>query len=168
MSVSTLDRDLQHLTAAMDTPWPCAVDETFILSHIGCTKYTQKAADHVTPLIERNIDSRKGLLARTTVNIVLIWLLWKWLMLLLFFLSASLIVDIAVSTMVSGDDGYEGAMRAVRLIELHLIRLIMAVLIEFLSNVRTTLMACTCPSTVQSFSHFASRWEARTSVLAAR
>jgi hypothetical protein len=152
----------------MDTPWSCAVDETFALSHIGCTKYTQKAADQVTLPMERNIDSRKGLLARTTVNIVLIWLLWKWLMLLLFFLSASLIVDIAVSTMVSGDDGYEGAMRAVRLIELHLIRLIMAVLIEFLSNVRTTLMACTWPPTVQSFSHFASRWEARTSVLAAR
>jgi hypothetical protein len=168
MSVGTLDRDLQHLTAAMDTPWSCAVDETLTLSHIGCTKYTQKAADQVTLPIERNIDSRKGLLARTTVNIVLIWLLWKGLMLLLFFWSALLIVDIAVSTMVSGNDGYDGAMRAVRLIQLHLIRLIMAVLIEFLSNVRTTLMACTCPSTVQSFSHFASRWEARTSVLAAR
>jgi hypothetical protein len=149
----------------MDTPWSCAVDETFALSHIGCTKYTQKAGDHVTLPTERNIDSRKGLLARTIVNI---WLLWKGLMLLLFFLSASLIVDIAVSTMVSGDDGYEGAMRAVRLVELHLIRLIMAVLIEIWSNVRTTLMACTWPPTVQSFSHFASRWEARTSVLAAR
>jgi hypothetical protein len=152
----------------MDTPWSCAVDETFALSHIGCTKYTQKAGDHVTFPTERNIDSRKGLLARTIVSIILIWLLWKGLMLLLFFLSASLIVDIAVSTMVSGDDGYEGAMRAVRLVELHLIRLIMAVLIEIWSNVRTTLMACTWPPTVQSFSHFASRWEARTSVLAAR
>jgi hypothetical protein len=152
----------------MDTPWSCAVDETLTLSHIGCTKYTQKAGDHVTFPTERNIDSRKGLLARTIVSIILIWLLWKGLMLLLFFLSASLIVDIAVSTMVSGDDGYEGAMRAVRLVELHLIRLIMAVLIEIWSNVRTTLMACTWPPTVQSFSHFASRWEARTSVLAAR
>lgn len=65
-------------------------------------------------------------------------------MVLFSFLFASLIVDIAVSTVVSGNDGYEGAMiRAVRVIELHLIRLIMTILFEIWSNIRTTLMACT-------------------------
>jgi len=65
-------------------------------------------------------------------------------MLLFCFLFASLIVDIAVSTVVSENDGYEGAMmRAVRVIELHLVRLIVTILIEIWSNVSTIWMACT-------------------------
>lgn len=168
MSVETLDHGLQHLPATKDTPWSCAVCETFTLSHIGCKKYGQKAADHVTRPTERNNYSRKGLLAQITLNIILIWLLWKGLMLLFFLLSASLVVDIAVSTMVSGDDGYEGVTRAVKLIQLHLIRLIMAVFIEIWSNARTAFMACTWPPTVQSLLHLASRWDARTSAIASR
>lgn len=77
-------------------------------------------------------------------------------MLLLFFLSASLISDIAVSILVSADGGYESAMRVVRLIELHLIRLIMAILIELGSIVRATLMACVWSRTMRSLLHSAS------------
>ena len=169
MCLETLDLDFEHLTAAMDTSWSCAVYETSTPSHIGCTKYGQKATDHMTLVTERNIDSQGASLARATVNIVLIWLRWKGLMLLLFFLSASFIVDIAVSTVVSRDDGYVSPlMRAVRLIEVHSIRLIMAILIEIWSNVGTTLMACIRYRMVQSVLHSASRLEVRMCMLEAR
>jgi hypothetical protein len=154
--LATLDSDSQHLTAGMDDWWSCAVYEIFTPSHNGCNEYGHKATDHVTLLTERNIDSQGNFLARATVNIVLICLLWKGLMLLLFFLSASLISDIAVSILVSADGGYESAMRVVRLIELHLIRLIMAILIELGSIVRATLMACVWSRTMRSLLHSAS------------
>jgi hypothetical protein len=167
--LETLHPDFQHLTDAMDTLWSSAVYETSTPSLIRCTKYGQRATDYVTLITERNMNSQRGSLARATLNVILIWLLWKGLMLLLFLLSVSLIVDIAVSTVVSEDDGYEGAtMRAVRVIELHLIRLIMTILTEIWSNVKATLMACTWSRTVQNVFHSASRLEVRMSVLEAR
>lgn len=144
MCLETLDPDCQHPAATMDTLWSYAVYETCTPSRIGCTRYAQQDTDTVTPLTKRNVDSQGAFLARATVNIVLMWLLWKGLMLLFCFLFASLIVDIAVSTVVSENDGYEGAMmRAVRVIELHLVRLIVTILIEIWSNVSTIWMACT-------------------------
>lgn len=64
-------------------------------------------------------------------------------MLLLFLFTTSLIADIIVSTMIPGEDVYEGIMRAVRLAQLHLIWLIMAILGEIWRMSRPPLMACT-------------------------
>jgi hypothetical protein len=77
------------------------------------------------------------------MNVILIWLFWKGIMLLLFLLTTSLVVDIAASTVVAEGNGYEGITRAARLAELHIIWLIMAILAECWRIVSTTLMACT-------------------------
>lgn len=119
------------------------VSDTFMSTRTTRMRYRQRVKDYLTLSTERNIGTERAFLARATMNIILLWLFWKGIMLLLFLFTTSLIADIVVSTVVSEKDGYEGITRAVRLAQLHLIWLIMAILAEFWGMVRTTLMACT-------------------------
>ena len=106
-------------------------------------RYRQRVKGYLRLSTERDIGTERAFLARVTMNIILLWLFWKGIMLLLFLFTTSLIADIIVSTTVSEEDGYEGIMRAVRLAQLHLIWLIIAILGEVWGMVRTPLMACT-------------------------
>lgn len=105
-------------------------------------RYRQGVKDYLGLSTERNIGTEKPFLARATMNIILLWLFWKGLMLLLFLFTTSIIADIVVSTVVSGEDGFEAFTRGVRLAQFHLIWLIMAILGELWGMVRTSLMAC--------------------------
>lgn len=143
MGVGAHDHDISHPTAQLTTKCSRGVYDTFIFTHFTRMRFRQRIQDHLTLSTKRDIATHKAFLIRATINVILIWLFWKGIMLLLFLLTTSLIVDIAASTVVSEGNGYEGITRAVRLAELHLIRLIMAILAEFWGIVCTTLMACT-------------------------
>lgn len=105
-------------------------------------RYKRRVKDYLRLSTERNIGTGKTFLARATINIIVLWLFWKGVMLLLFLFTTSIIADIVVSTVISEEGGYEGITRAVRLAQLHLIWLIMAILGEIWGMVRTPLMAC--------------------------
>ena len=116
-------------------------------------KYGQGATDYARFPTELDTDSQRTFLTQATVNFILIWLLWKGLMLLLFFFSMLLIVDIAVNTVAPKDGSCERFIRAVRLAELYLIRLIMTILTEIVNNIRLILMSFTCSPKVQNLLH---------------
>ena len=143
MDGGTQDHDTSHLIAEMTTLLSREVYDTFMSTRTTRMRYRQGVKDYLRLSTERNISTERAFLARATINIILLWLFWKGIMLLLFLFTMSLIADIIVSTVVSGEDGYEGITGAVRLAQLHLIWLIMAILAEFWRMVRTALMACT-------------------------
>lgn len=143
MGFGAHDHNISHPTAQMTTKRSRGVYDTFMSTHITRMRCRQRIQDHLTLLTKRDIATQKAFLTRATMNVILIWLFWEGIMLLLFLLTTSLIVDIAASTVVSEGDGYEAITRAVRLAELHLIWLIMAILAEIWGIVCTTLMACT-------------------------
>ena len=143
MGGGTHDHDTSHLIAEMTTLSSREVYNTLMSTRTTHMRYRQRVKDYLRLSTERNIGTERAFLARATMNIILLWLFWKGIMLLLFLFTTSLIADIIVSTTVSEGDGYEGIMRAVRLAQLHLIWLIMAILGEIWGMVRTPLVACT-------------------------
>ena len=143
MDGGTHEHDTSHLIAGMTTLSSREVYSTFMSTQTTYMRYRQRVKGFLRLSTERDIGTERAFLARATMNIILLGLFWKGIMLLLFLFTTSLIADIIVSTTVSEEDGYEGIMRAVRLAQLHLIWLIMAILGEIWGMVRTLLMACT-------------------------
>lgn len=153
MRIGTFHPDFQHRIAGVGIPWSCVVYDTVTTPHNERMKYGQRATDYARSPTELDTGSQRTFLTQATVNFILIWLLWKGLMLLLFFFSMLLIVDIAVNTVAPKDDSCKRLIRAVRLAELYLIRLIMAILTEIVNNIRLLLMSCTCSPKVQDLLH---------------
>lgn len=136
------DHDTSHLIAKMTTSSSREVYNAFMSTRTTRLRHRQGVKDSLRLSTERIIGTERTLLAQATTKIILLWLLWKGIMLLLFLFTTSIIADIVVSTVVSGEDGYEGIRRAVKLAQFHLIWLIMAILGELWGMVRTPLMAC--------------------------
>ena len=143
MGVGAHDHDSSHPTAQVTTKWSRDVYDTFMSTHFTRMRYRQRVQDHLTLSTERHIATQKAFLTRATMTVILIWLFWKGVMLLLFLLTTSFIVDIAVSTVIYEEGGYEDITGVVRLAEFHLIWLIMAILVESWRIFRATLMAST-------------------------
>lgn len=163
MRLEAPDQYIQRLPTAMDLHGraQCARPLPFFMLDVRNTDETSSTKRHSQQsgtLIAKE-PSWHGLLC----HIILTLLLWKGLMLLLFFLSVSLAADIAVSTTRTADRSYESAVRAVRLAELHLIRLVVVISNEIWSNV--VAMTSSWLLIAQNLMLFTSTWEVKMSVL---